>query len=282
MNSDLKWLAIYDENMNDKEFIKNINFYMTLDDSNNFELQSYKNKLPIKIQYKLELKKYAGLEYLTLNNNYYETTYGVMYLVSSRVLKNFQFYMKMKLKNHEIMSQKLGYKDGIEITSFYVKYSELSQGAVESSSELISVLRKEVKNNYNELSNNDVDLYISKLLNIHAKEDKLFIEGAKVEVTQNIYERNSDARRECIERLGLSCKICGYNFEEHFGDLGKGLIHIHHKVPISQIGTEYKIDPINDLIPVCPNCHLFIHSKHEGGIYSVDEVRNILINKGKL
>jgi 5-methylcytosine-specific restriction protein A len=44
-----------------------------------------------------------------------------------------------------------------------------------------------------------------------------------------------------------------------YGDLGKGFIHVHHIVPISEIGTSYKVDPIKDLVPVCPNCHSMMH-----------------------
>ena len=49
------------------------------------------------------------------------------------------------------------------------------------------------------------------------------------------------------------------DFARVFGALGEGFIHVHHIVPIGKIGKEYKIDPIADLIPVCPNCHAMIH-----------------------
>lgn len=32
-------------------------------------------------------------------------------------------------------------------------------------------------------------------------------------------------------------------------------------LPISEIGEKYVVDPVRDLIPVCPNCHAAIHSK---------------------
>lgn len=37
--------------------------------------------------------------------------------------------------------------------------------------------------------------------------------------------------------------------------------HVHHIVPVSQIGLDYVIDPLKDLIPVCPNCHSMLHRK---------------------
>ena len=33
----------------------------------------------------------------------------------------------------------------------------------------------------------------------------------------------------------------------------KDLIQVHHLVPLSAIGKKYRVDPIRDLRPVCPN-----------------------------
>ncbi|MEI6328702.1 MAG: HNH endonuclease [Pseudanabaena sp.] len=38
-------------------------------------------------------------------------------------------------------------------------------------------------------------------------------------------------------------------------------MHVHHIKPISEIGDSYKVNPISDLIPVCPNCHAVIDLK---------------------
>jgi 5-methylcytosine-specific restriction protein A len=61
-----------------------------------------------------------------------------------------------------------------------------------------------------------------------------------------------------------------------FGPEAEGFIHVHHLIPLSTIGTEYLVDPINDLRPVCPNCHAVIHLG--GGSRSIDEVREMLEN----
>jgi len=52
---------------------------------------------------------------------------------------------------------------------------------------------------------------------------------------------------------------CGFNFEVAYGPLGEDFIHVHHIVPIGTVGAEYSVDPVKDLIPVCPNCHAMIH-----------------------
>lgn len=85
------------------------------------------------------------------------------------------------------------------------------------------------------------------------------IEGAVKTVSVNAYERNPQARARCLAHHGYACMVCGFNFESVYGDLGKRYIHVHHVVPISEVKGEYIVDPIRDLVPVCPNCHAMIH-----------------------
>jgi 5-methylcytosine-specific restriction protein A len=77
----------------------------------------------------------------------------------------------------------------------------------------------------------------------------------------------------CIEHNRPVCSICGFDFEEKYGPRGKGFIHVHHVIPIHQIGKEYKIDYRKDLIPVCPNCHAMLHRKFNGKEPSIAELK---------
>jgi len=86
-----------------------------------------------------------------------------------------------------------------------------------------------------------------------------YIEGASKTVSVNSYERNSDARKKCIAHHGYSCVACGFNFEKFYGEIGEKYIHVHHIIPLSEIRKEYVVDPVNDLIPICANCHGIIH-----------------------
>jgi len=86
-----------------------------------------------------------------------------------------------------------------------------------------------------------------------------YSEGAKFSVTINAYERNPKARAACIAHYGHVCAVCGFDFSRVYGSLGEGFIHVHHIIPIGQIGEQYEINPITDLMPVCPNCHAMIH-----------------------
>lgn len=88
-----------------------------------------------------------------------------------------------------------------------------------------------------------------------------FWEGATRQITVDAYERDPRARKACLAHHGYSCLICGFNFEEAFGKLGAGFIHVHHLRPLSEIGEEYEVDPIKDMIPICPNCHAMIHQQ---------------------
>ena len=90
-------------------------------------------------------------------------------------------------------------------------------------------------------------------------QQQYYKEGKIVEVFVNRFERNHKARIECIKHYGDSCFICNFNFGNFYGDSAKGFIHVHHKRQLSDIGEEYEVDPINDLIPLCANCHSVIH-----------------------
>ena len=121
--------------------------------------------------------------------------------------------------------------------------------------------------------------YESELLNssetIYPTEsDSNYEEGKTKTVYVNIYERNSVARQKCIEHYGLSCQICHFNFEKKFGDLGKDFIHVHHKIDIASIGIEYSLNPITDLIPVCPNCHSMLHKRKPA--YSIKKLKKLV------
>lgn len=89
-------------------------------------------------------------------------------------------------------------------------------------------------------------------------EPEAFFEGAKTTVTINAYERNPKARAACIAHYGCKCVVCEFDFVERYGPLGMDFIHVHHLKPIGQIRAQYRVDPINDLRPVCPNCHAML------------------------
>ena len=107
------------------------------------------------------------------------------------------------------------------------------------------------------------------------RDSETFREGAIRRVTVNAYERDPIARQRCIEHYGYQCSVCQCDFEEVYGEIGRGFIHVHHLRPLSGIAEEYEIDPVADLRPVCPNCHAMLHRRSPP--YTIDELRSLLM-----
>lgn len=84
-------------------------------------------------------------------------------------------------------------------------------------------------------------------------------EGACSTVVVNRYERNPVNRAACIAAHGSRCKVCGFDFGAVYGPMAQGYIEVHHRVPVSKMGGSYQLDPVNDLIPLCANCHAAVH-----------------------
>jgi 5-methylcytosine-specific restriction protein A len=117
----------------------------------------------------------------------------------------------------------------------------------------------------------------SNLLPEEVSTPELYVEGTSNTITVNTYERNFDARARCIEFYGYKCNVCNFDFKQTYGSVGEEYIHVHHIIPLSEIKKEYDVDPIKDLVPVCPNCHAIIHRTTPA--LTVEQLKNILENK---
>jgi len=104
----------------------------------------------------------------------------------------------------------------------------------------------------------------------------IFLEGSKMTVEINKYERNIKAKQKCLIHYGRICGVCNFEDYKIFGN-EISIIEVHHKIPISNYDKKYEIDAINDLIPLCPNCHRAIHSKVPA--YSIEELKKIIKNR---
>lgn len=105
-------------------------------------------------------------------------------------------------------------------------------------------------------------------------ENQLFKEGKVAQVFVNRYERNQKARQECIRHYGDRCYVCDFDFGAIYGDIAKGFIHVHHKTQLADINEEYTVDPINDLVPVCANCHSVIHLTKPA--MTIEEIKKLM------
>jgi len=107
-------------------------------------------------------------------------------------------------------------------------------------------------------------------------EKELINEGARSEIILSRPERDSRLRAECILHHGLSCLVCGFNFEKFYGVIGSRFIHVHHITPLSE--GEYKVNPITDMVPLCPNCHAMVHKRTPP--FTVEELK-VFIKESK-
>ena len=104
-----------------------------------------------------------------------------------------------------------------------------------------------------------------------------------------IYERSRRLRDYAIQQKikedNLKCEACGFNFEEVYGDLGRGFIEVHHKVPIfchrGQSVESRITEAIKDVAMLCANCHRMIHRSRDT-IMSVSQLRSLLGKRGKI
>lgn len=105
-------------------------------------------------------------------------------------------------------------------------------------------------------------------------EVETFVEGATKRVIVNAYERSGKARSACLAHHGYSCTVCSFNFAAKFGEVGKGFMHVHHLTPISSNSKARDVDPINELRPVCPNCHAMLHKSDPP--FSIEELQELI------
>lgn len=122
-----------------------------------------------------------------------------------------------------------------------------------------------------------LDTFLASLLSGNSRNaaQPEFREGSRCEVTLDRYERSEAARKACIATHGATCAICGFDFSHTYGPTFAGIIQVHHIVPLHVTGKEHEVDPMHDLIPVCPNCHVALHSKPDG-TYLPDELRALM------
>ncbi|MDD4855688.1 MAG: HNH endonuclease [Sulfuricurvum sp.] len=98
-------------------------------------------------------------------------------------------------------------------------------------------------------------------------ENIIITEGRNKVVETKAYQRSSKLRNLAIEYYTLNgrikCKACCFDFEEFYGDYGKGFIEIHHQKPVfmfDESELEKTIEnALENVIPICPNCHRMIH-----------------------
>lgn len=87
-------------------------------------------------------------------------------------------------------------------------------------------------------------------------------EGAKTLALVNRYERNPVNRLRSIQYHGYACWVCDVSLSEQYGPLGDSYIEVHHILPVSAMPDNYRVNPVTEMVPLCPNCHSMAHRKN--------------------
>lgn len=175
-------------------------------------------------------------------------------LLGEKVFEDFSDPLNLKLEHipKETTTRRLGlaYEAG-NIGSKYYPASEIPDNETlkKHFSKLIDIY-------FNLFEKFTLDDY-SQTLN--ETQDKWFEDPRKQSLHQ-VTERNRSLSARVKKLQGYTCKACGFNFENIYGDIGKGFIEAHHLIPISNLEkAKIKLDPIQDFTVLCSNCHRMIH-----------------------
>ncbi len=130
------------------------------------------------------------------------------------------------------------------------------------------------------LLNDDLENSIKSDIEAERAEEGHGIEGKVKFYYGKRYERDPKNRMLAIQKHGLNCYACDFNFEEVYGERGKDFIEIHHIKPLSKLGEEVKIDPETDLIPLCANCHRMVHRRRDD-VLGIDTLKDMIKKDNK-
>jgi 5-methylcytosine-specific restriction protein A len=110
------------------------------------------------------------------------------------------------------------------------------------------------------------------------EDDVEFTEGKILKRVHNVRERKSGIVKKKKEKVlsetgKLECEVCGFDFYEVYGELGKGFCECHHKIPLHQL-NQVKKTKMSDLSIVCSNCHRMLHRSKT--VMSVEELGEVM------
>lgn len=84
----------------------------------------------------------------------------------------------------------------------------------------------------------------------------------------------SRKRRQVLAATGrLACSVCGFDFQEFYGDIGSEFCEVHHLRPLSDADGEVQTR-LEDLAVVCSNCHRMIHRSQP--FLTIEQLKSII------
>jgi len=113
---------------------------------------------------------------------------------------------------------------------------------------------------------------------VDAVETYMAAEGAATLRTHVRRERSKSLIERFKKQLKtVACSVCDFDFEEAYGELGRGFIEAHHTVPVAQMEPGAKTR-LEDLVAVCSNCHRMLHRSER---LSFEELRSRLRDRNR-
>lgn len=105
-----------------------------------------------------------------------------------------------------------------------------------------------------------------------------FPEGKIIERIHKSRERNNMviqiAKANFKKRHGkLFCQICGFDFEQKYGNLGLNFIEAHHTIAVCDMAPNHVTKP-EEIAMLCSNCHSMVHKKRPW--LTMKELSNII------
>lgn len=114
-------------------------------------------------------------------------------------------------------------------------------------------------------------------------ENSTVTEGTQAIVQTKVYKRSNKLREKAIQFYTvdsrIKCQACCFDFEDFYGEYGRNFIEIHHRKPVFQFDGDDIEKTINkaleNVIPVCSNCHRMIHRRRENPL-SLEELKQYI------
>jgi len=91
------------------------------------------------------------------------------------------------------------------------------------------------------------------------------------------------AKKNFSKNGKIFCSACNFNFEYFYGEVGKGYIEIHHLEPIFAKEDNFiqsVKEAINNVVPVCANCHRIIHRRSDQ-LLSIPSLQELINANGR-
>jgi hypothetical protein len=159
----------------------------------------------------------------------------------------------------------------IQARKYTRRYADLSFGGPELADGWWLSLRQRKKGEFS--AERFADVLLCLILSLFPYDVAAEEEGAPKQQLLTKYERSRINRSLCLAFHGYDCKACGISLRDKYGDVARSYIHVHHLNPIAAAGTMTP-DPINDMVPLCPNCHGVAHLRNPP--YTPEEINKMI------